>query len=151
MEKQWLDAAMLLGSDSTATVVCPVCKKANLVVLDMPMKDRLQVERYIKCPACKSQSVVQMAEEQSSKTAEGEIANVFALPTRGWTLVIKEGFSGAIRKNGIIQGRRGAARYTGPEFLDSGIPGDASVAVVVDPQFKGLFMVGEKVTFYGRN
>jgi DNA-directed RNA polymerase subunit RPC12/RpoP len=59
MSKKWIDAAIVLGKDPTATVQCPVCEAAELTVRDVfPTSDADVFERYLECPNCGARNVM---------------------------------------------------------------------------------------------
>ena len=94
-----------------------------------------------------------MSSSTSSATGEGEIDNLFDITRRGRVLVIRNGFRGTIRSNGVVESDRGAASYKGPEFLDgkdeTGLR-CAWLAVIVSDDAKELFAIGQSVRFYDR-
>ena len=59
--KKWTEAAITLGADPTAKVLCPVCDREYLTVRDVyPSPDSDVFERYLECPNCKSRNVMRM-------------------------------------------------------------------------------------------
>ena len=56
-----LEAGMILSRNPTAKVLCPVCAKANLEVVDVPFGiNQEYFERYLICPSCGSRSILRM-------------------------------------------------------------------------------------------
>ena len=56
LAQRWIDAAIILGNNPDANVLCPECGHANLEVIDAPTGDRL--DRYLSCPSCKRYNVM---------------------------------------------------------------------------------------------
>lgn len=50
--KGWLDAAMVLGKDKNAVVICPECQAGTLLVKDEPIPQWKKIDRYIICNIC---------------------------------------------------------------------------------------------------
>lgn len=55
---QWIEAGKILAVDSTAAVNCPVCRMANLVVVDSPIAGLNRFERTMFCPNCHSKNIL---------------------------------------------------------------------------------------------
>jgi len=61
----WIAAGKLLGVDPTASVSCPVCGQANLVVEDIADKTSDKFERIMSCPNCGSRNILLMNKKVS--------------------------------------------------------------------------------------
>lgn len=73
--QEWLDAAKILAANPTATVVCPKCGNANLVVTDIPyLADKSRWERHILCPACHTTGRILMRQDPDHGERQGEVA-----------------------------------------------------------------------------
>ncbi len=59
-----------------------------------------------------------MRDLKETASGQAEIESTFTVTGRGLALVLKDGFTGAIPKNGSIQGEHGAMAFAGPEFCD---------------------------------
>jgi hypothetical protein len=81
-------------------------------------------------------------------TAEAEVELMFSLTGRGEVLVLKNGFTGTICRNGMVESDRGKAAYTGPEFVDK-VDRISNLAIIVDGASKELFAAGQRVRLYG--
>ena len=66
-------------------------------------------------------------------------------------MIMKDGFSGQIYRNGIVESDLGRAAYTGPEFADLVSERKSWVAVIVDGAAKDLFPQGQLVRFYQKS
>jgi len=84
-------------------------------------------------------------------SAEGEVEEMFTITGRGQVLVLKPDFRGTIHRNGTVQGDKGTASYTGPEYVDSVSEAKSRIAVVVDLSDKELFTRGQRVRFYRKH
>lgn len=59
--KRWVEAAKILGADSTAKTLCPVCQKGFLNVLDVKNKaNPLEFERHMSCDMCGAYNALRM-------------------------------------------------------------------------------------------
>jgi hypothetical protein len=54
----WLRAAMELGRDPGARVLCPIKRDGYLQVRDAPYADGEMFDRYLTCPSCGAGSVL---------------------------------------------------------------------------------------------
>ena len=52
VREKWIDAAKVLAADENASVTCPVCSKAELVVTDTASPDGTRTSRSLSCRAC---------------------------------------------------------------------------------------------------
>lgn len=52
VREKWIDAAKALAADKHASVACPVCMKADLVVADTLTQDGTKTSRSLSCGAC---------------------------------------------------------------------------------------------------
>jgi predicted RNA-binding Zn-ribbon protein involved in translation (DUF1610 family) len=60
----WITAGKVLGIDPAASVLCPVCGKANLVVQDIvDKKNSNKFERIMSCPNCGSRNILLMSKK----------------------------------------------------------------------------------------
>jgi len=67
MNQKWLDAAKVLGRDSSEKVVCPECGHLYLQVMDIQSNvNPLDFERYLSCPDCNARSILKMKRNTSS-------------------------------------------------------------------------------------
>jgi len=79
---------------------------------------------------------------------QAEIEQVFTLTGRGLVLVLKDGFSGTIPGNGVVQSERGRSAYSGPEFIDSpGLRKSWLGVVAKASEAARFFEPGDKVVF----
>jgi hypothetical protein len=84
---------------------------------------------------------------EDSPTAEGQIESTFEATGRGLVLVLRDGFSGTILRDGTIVSQLGAANFSGPDFLDG--QGRSAVCVTVQTvHAANLFAAGDAVRFY---
>lgn len=73
MSRKWIDAAIVLGKDSTAKVQCPVCEAAELTVRDVfPTPDTDVFERYLECPNCGARNVMRKKRAKPALDPTGE-------------------------------------------------------------------------------
>lgn len=56
----WIDAAIVLSSDSGAVVTCPVCRKGLLLSEDIALPSGEVVERRFYCNVCGSQNFMRL-------------------------------------------------------------------------------------------
>ncbi len=49
--RRWVEAGTVLAKDPKVIVMCPVCQKAPLEVLDQELGDK-KAERHMRCPLC---------------------------------------------------------------------------------------------------
>lgn len=63
--KAWLAAGIRLGNDPTASVSCPNCGKANLLVADVLEENSLKFERIMRCPNCGSRNILLMTRKEA--------------------------------------------------------------------------------------
>ena len=82
-------------------------------------------------------------------SGQAEIEQVFTVAGRGLVLMLKDGFSGTIPGNGVVQSRRGSSVYSGPEFIDSvGLRRSWLGVVVKANEAAEFFKPGDAITFY---
>ena len=67
--RQWIDAGKILAVDPTATVVCPRCGNADLVVHDVSASPTT-IERHLRCPVCGAYNAILMKRPQEPKEHE---------------------------------------------------------------------------------
>jgi transposase-like protein len=61
LRQGWINAAILLGKDVTAKVLCPKCQAANLDVVDVQgTQNSAVVARIYKCPSCGAYNEVRL-------------------------------------------------------------------------------------------
>ena len=58
----WLEAAIKLAEEPSATINCPKCKIRFLKVKDEPIELWGKVDRYIYCDNCKRYEVITMSD-----------------------------------------------------------------------------------------
>ncbi len=59
--KRWIEAAKLLGVDSTANTLCPVCQQGFLKVQDVKNEaNPLEIERHMSCDICGAYNALRM-------------------------------------------------------------------------------------------
>lgn len=56
----WIEAAKILGVDSTARVLCPKCNRDYLAVVDVDVSGSQKFERILRCPLCGSRNIMSM-------------------------------------------------------------------------------------------
>lgn len=84
-------------------------------------------------------------------SGQAEIEQVFTVTRRGLVLVLKDGFSGTIPGNGIVQSERGKSAYSGPEFIDSvGLRRSWLGVIAIASEAAEWFQPGDTVIFYER-
>ncbi len=49
--RRWVEAGIALAKEPKAAVMCPVCQRAPLEVVDQPLSDT-KAERHMRCPRC---------------------------------------------------------------------------------------------------
>jgi formate dehydrogenase maturation protein FdhE len=49
--RRWVEAGITLSKEPKAVVMCPVCQRAPLGVMDQILGER-KVERHMRCPLC---------------------------------------------------------------------------------------------------
>lgn len=84
----------------------------------------------------------------AEKSGEGKIREIFNIQGRGRVLVIEEGFTGKIARDGLIENAKGRVVYEGPDFLDRVSANKSWITVTVDPAHQEQFAIGDSVTFY---
>ncbi len=90
-----------------------------------------------------------MMDHNDEPTAMAEIEAVFALTNRGAVLVLCDGFSGTIPRDGTVVGSSASTSFSGPEFID--FQKQSRVCVVVSAVgVAGRFSPGDVVRFYNR-
>ena len=90
-----------------------------------------------------------MNEPHEAASGQAEIEQVFTLTKLGLVLVLKNGFSGTIPRNGIVQSERGKSAYSGPEFIDSvGLRRSRLGVIAKASEAAEWFQPGDTVTFY---
>jgi Family of unknown function (DUF6334) len=63
---KWIAAAIELGTNPTAKVLCPECESEYLAVRDIyPTLGAEEFERYLECSNCKARNVMRMKRRQS--------------------------------------------------------------------------------------
>lgn len=61
MNKEWINAAIVLSKDPTTKVNCPKCNKHFLQVMDIESNvNPSDFERYLSCPGCNVQNILRM-------------------------------------------------------------------------------------------
>ena len=59
-----------------------------------------------------------MDEQNETVCGRASIRSAFKLSGRGIVLVLEDGFTGTIHRNGTVQGERGSSAFSDPEFCD---------------------------------
>ncbi len=60
LRQRWIAAAIILGKDISAKVLCPKCQAADFDVIDVRDPQNLVVARVYKCPSCGAHSDVRL-------------------------------------------------------------------------------------------
>jgi len=87
-------------------------------------------------------------------TATCAIKDVFRLRKLGFVLVLHQGFTGSIFRDGIVKGERGISLFKGPEFVlrrgEDGTSIEYVSVIATDPAAAQWFSSGDTVTIYRR-
>lgn len=59
--KRWIETAKILGVDSTANVLCPICQQGFLKVQDVENNTNpLEIEKHMYCDICGAYNALRM-------------------------------------------------------------------------------------------
>jgi hypothetical protein len=72
MSREWAEAAIKLGRDPAAKVLCPIRHDRYLDVFDVPFEGGDMVDRHLICPGCGARSVISRLHRDLSKANKDE-------------------------------------------------------------------------------